>query len=48
MKNMREGKTESVYLNKYPEYTKEDIVTIIDDLFEKAKYLHNPKLFFVS
>ena len=48
MTNMREQKTESVYLNEYSDYTKEDIVAIIDDLFEKAKYLHNPKLVFES
>ena len=48
MKNMREDKTDSTYLNKYSGYTKEDIVAIIDDLFEKAKYLHNPKLVFES
>ena len=48
MKNMREQKTDSTYLNKYSEYTKENIVAIIDDLFEKAKYLHNPKLVFES
>ena len=48
MTNMREGKTDSTYLNKYEEYTKDDIVAIIDDLFEKAKYLHNPKLVFES
>ena len=48
MKNMREDKTDCIYLNKYSEYTKEDIVAIIDDLFEKAKYLHNPKLVFES
>ena len=48
MKNMREYKTEPVCLNRYSEYTKEDIVAIIDDLFEKAKYLHNPKLVFES
>ena len=48
MKNMREDKTDCIYLNKCSEYTKEDIVAIIEDLFEKAKYLHNPKLVFES
>ena len=48
MKNMREDRTDCIYLNKYSEYAKEDIVAIIDDLFEKAKYLHNPKLVFES
>lgn len=46
MKNMREDKTDFTYLNRYSEYTKEDIVAIIDDLFEKAKHLTNPKLVF--
>ena len=48
MKNMREYKTEPVCLNKYSEYTKEDIVAIIDDLFSKASHLTNPKLVFES
>lgn len=48
MKNMREDKTEFVYLGKYLYYTKEDIITIVDDLFEKAKHLTNPKLVFES
>ena len=48
MMKMREHKTDCIYLNKYSEYSKEDIVAIIDDLFEKAKYLHNPKLVFES
>ena len=48
MKNMREDRTDCIYLNKYSEYTKEDIVAIIDDLFEKAKHLTNPKLVFES
>ena len=48
MKNMREDKTDCIYLNKYSEYTKEDIVTIIDDLFDKAGHLTNPKLVFES
>lgn len=48
MKNMREDKTNPVYLNKYSEYTKEDIIAIIDDLFEKAKHLSNTKLVFES
>ena len=48
MKNMREYKTEPVCLNRYSEYTKEDIVAIIDDLFSKASHLTNPKLVFES
>ena len=48
MKNMREDRTDCTHLNKYSEYTKEDIVAIIDDLFEKAKHLTNPKLVFES
>ena len=45
---MREDKTDSKYLNEYSEYTKEDIVAIIDDLFSKASHLTNPKLVFES
>ena len=48
MKNMREGQTSSIYLSKHSQYTKEQFIAIIDDLFEKAKYLHNPKLVFES
>ena len=48
MKNMREDRTGFIYLNKYEEYTKEDIVAIIDDLFMKAGHLTNPKLVFES
>ena len=48
MKNTRECKTEPVCLNRYSEYTKEDIVAIIDDLFSKASHLTNPKLVFES
>lgn len=48
MKNMREDKTDCLYLNKHSEYTKEDIVAIIDDLFDKAGHLTNPKLVFES
>ena len=48
MKNMREDKTDCIYLNKYSEYSKEDIVAIIDDLFDKAEHLTNPKLVFES
>lgn len=48
MKNMREDRTDCVCLNKYSEYTKEDIVAIIDDLFSKASHLTNPKLVFES
>ena len=48
MKNMREDKTDCIHLSKYSEYTKEGIVAIIDDLFDKAGHLTNPKLVFES
>ena len=46
MKNMREGQTSSIYLSKH--YTKEQFIAIIDDLFDKAEHLTNPKLVFES
>ena len=48
MKNMREGKTSSIYLSKHSQYTKEQFIAIIDDLFDKAEHLTNPKLVFES
>lgn len=48
MRNMREDRTNFVYLGKYTEYTKEDIVAVIDGLFAKVDYLTNPKLVFES
>ena len=44
MKNMREGQTSPIYLSGYSEYTKEQFIDIIDDLFAKATHLTNPKL----
>ena len=48
MKNMREDKTNPIYLSKYSQYTKEQFIAIIDDLFDKAEHLTNPKLVFES
>ena len=48
MKNMREGQTSSIYLSKHSQYTKEQFIDIIDDLFDKAEHLTNPKLVFES
>ena len=48
MKNMREGQTSSIYLSKHLQYTKEQFIAIIDDLFDKAGHLTNPKLVFES
>ena len=48
MKNMREGQTSSIYLSKHSQYTKEQIIAIIDDLFDKAEHLTTPKLVFES
>ena len=48
MKNMREDKTDAIYLNKYTGYSQEEFVSIIDDLFSKAEHLTNPKLVFES
>ena len=48
MKNMREGQTSSIYLSKCSQYTKEQFIAIIDDLFDKAGHLTNPKLVFES
>ena len=48
MKNMREGQTSSIYLSKYSQHTKEQFIAIIDDLFDKAEHLTNPKLVFES
>ena len=48
MKNMREGQTSSIYLYKNSQYTKEQLITIVDDLFDKAGHLTNPKLVFES
>ena len=48
MKNMREGQTSSIYLSKHSQYTKEQFLAIIDDLFDKAEHLTNPKLVFES
>lgn len=48
MKNMREGQTSSIYLSKHSQYTKEQFIDIIDDLFDKVGHLTNPKLVFKS
>ena len=48
MKNMRKGQTPSIYLSKHSQYTKEQFIAIIDDLFDKAEHLINPKLVFES
>ena len=48
MKNMREDQTSSIYLPKHSQYTKEQFIAIIDDLFDKAGHLTNPKLVFES
>ena len=48
MKNMREQKTLPIQLSKYSQYTKEQFIDIIDDLFDKAAHLTNPKLVFES
>ena len=48
MKNMREGQTSSIYLSKHSQYTKEQFIAIVDDLFDKAEHLTNPKLVFES
>ena len=48
MRDMREDRTNFIYLGKHTEYTKGDIVTVIDDLFAKAEHLTNPKLVFES
>ena len=48
MKNMREDKTLPIHLSKYSQYTKEQFIDIIDDLFDKAGHLTNPKLVFES
>ena len=48
MKNMREGQTSPIYLSKHSQYTKKQFIAIIDDLFDKAEHLTNPKLVFES
>ena len=48
MKNMREDKTNPIYLSKYSQYTKEQFIDIIDGLFAEAAHLTNPKLVFES
>ena len=48
MKNMREDRTNFVYLDKHTEYTREDVIAIIDGLLEKAKHLTDPKIVFES
>ena len=48
MKNMREDKTNPIHLSKCSQYTKEQFIDIIDDLFAKAAHLTNPKLVFES
>lgn len=48
MKNMREDKTDCIYLNKYSQHTKEEFIAIVDKLFDRAGHLTNPKLVFES
>ena len=48
MKNMREDKTNSIYLNGYTGYSQEEFISIIRDLFLNAGHLTNPKLIFES
>lgn len=48
MKNMKEVRTEEEYLGRYSGYTKKDMLDFLDKLFDKAKYLNNPKVFFES
>lgn len=45
---MREDKTKSIYLSVNSQYTRDGIITVIDDLFSKASHLTNPKLVFES
>lgn len=45
---MREDKTESIHLSRNSQYTRDEIITIIDDLFTKANHLTDPKLVFES
>ena len=48
MKNMREGQTSPTQLSKHSQYSRDQIIAIIDDLFSKAGHLTNPKLVFES
>ena len=48
MKNMREDKTSPTYLCSYSQYSRDQILAIIDKLFKEAVNLTNPKLVFKS
>lgn len=48
MKNMREDTTSPTYLSSYSEYSRDQILVIIDKLFNEAVNLTNPKLVFKS
>ena len=45
---MREDKTPPICISKYSQYSRDQIVDMIDDLFSKAEHLTNPKLVFES
>ena len=48
MKNMREDKTNTIRLNGYTGYSREEFISIIDELFYNAGHLTGSKLIFES
>ena len=48
MKNMREDRTNAIRLNGYTGYSREEFISLIDDLFLNAGHLTSPKLIFES
>ena len=48
MKNMREDKTNAIRLNGYTGYSREEFISIVDEMFYNAGHLTSPKLIFES
>ena len=48
MKNMIEDKTDAIRLNGYTGYSREEFISITDELFLNAGHLTSPKLIFES